>query len=62
MKNELIERTKRFALNCWQFCFKVPKSREFNAFVYQLIKSSSRSEQIIEHHNARNQQPISLIN
>ena len=41
MKNELLERTKPFALNCWQFCFKVPKSREFNAFVFQLIKSSS---------------------
>lgn len=41
MKKELIERTKRFALDCWRFCFKVPKSREFNAFVYQLIKSSS---------------------
>ena len=41
MKNELIERTKRFALNCWHFCFKIPKSREYNAYVNQLIKSSS---------------------
>lgn len=41
MKNELIERTKQFALDCWHFCFKVPKSREYNAFVLQLIKSSS---------------------
>lgn len=41
MKNELILRTKRFALDCWNFCFKVPKSREYNAFVNQLIRSSS---------------------
>lgn len=41
MKNELLERTKRFALYCWGFCSKVPKSREYNAFVNQLIRSSS---------------------
>ncbi|KAB1071309.1 four helix bundle protein [Tamlana haliotis] len=41
MKNELILRTKCFALDCWSFCFKVPKSREYNAFVNQLIRSSS---------------------
>lgn len=41
MKNELIERTKRFGINCWHLCFKVPKSREYNAFVNQLIRSSS---------------------
>lgn len=41
MKNELLDRTKRFALDCWLFCFKVPKSREYNAFVNQLIRSSS---------------------
>ena len=41
MKNELINRTKRFAIDCWKFCSKVPKSREFNAFVDQLIRSSS---------------------
>lgn len=41
MKNELIHRTKLFALDCWRFCFKVPKSREYNAFVNQLIRCSS---------------------
>ncbi len=41
MKNQLIDRTKRFALDSWHFCFKVPKSREYNAFVNQLIRSSS---------------------
>lgn len=41
MKNELLNRTKQFALDCWHFCFEIPKSREYNAFVNQLIKSSS---------------------
>lgn len=41
MKNELINRTKLFALDCWKLCFKVPKSREYNAYVNQLIRSSS---------------------
>lgn len=41
MKNQIIFRTKQFALECWKFCFKVPKSREYNAFVNQLIRSSS---------------------
>jgi four helix bundle protein len=41
MKHDLLARTQRFALDCWHFCFKVPKSREYNAFVNQLIRSSS---------------------
>ena len=41
MKNEIINRTKRFAIECWKFCEKMPKSREYNAFVNQLIRSSS---------------------
>ena len=41
MKNEILKRTKDFAINCWRFCEKVPKSREYNAFVNQLIRSSS---------------------
>lgn len=41
MKNEILNRTKQFALDCWNFCFEVPKSREYNAFVNQLIRSSS---------------------
>jgi len=41
MKNELLDRTKKFALDCWKLCAKIPKSREFNAYVYQLLKSSS---------------------
>jgi len=41
MKNEILSRTKKFAIDCWKFCEKVPKSREYNAFVNQLIRSSS---------------------
>jgi len=41
MKNELIKRRKLFALDCWKFCFKMPKSREYNAYVNQLIRNSS---------------------
>ncbi|MBZ9786568.1 four helix bundle protein [Psychroflexus sp. CAK57W] len=41
MKTELLNRTKRFAMDCWHFCLKIPKSREYNAFVNQLIRSSS---------------------
>ncbi len=41
MKNELIKRTKQFAIDTWRFCAKMPKSREFNAYVNQLIRSSS---------------------
>ena len=31
MKNDLINRTKEFAIDCWNFCFKVPKSKEINS-------------------------------
>ena len=34
-------RTKRFAIDCWKFCKNIPKSREFNAWAIQLIRSSS---------------------
>lgn len=34
-------RTKRFAVECWRLCKKMPKSREFNAWARQLIRSSS---------------------
>ncbi len=38
---DLKKRTKQFAFDCWRFCATVPKSREFNAWVNQLIRSSS---------------------
>lgn len=40
MRN-LKDRTKRFALDCWLFCRKIPSSREYNAYVNQLIRCSS---------------------
>ena len=40
MKN-VEQRTKQFAIDCWKLCTKIPKSREYNAFVNQLIRSSS---------------------
>ena len=35
------KRTKKFALDCWVLSSKLPKSREFNAYVSQLIRCSS---------------------
>jgi len=40
-KNDLIERTRKFAVDCWILCSKLPKTREYNAYVNQLIKCSS---------------------
>ena len=34
-------RTKRFAVDCWHLCAKIPKSRELDAWVRQLIRCSS---------------------
>lgn len=41
MSQELKNRTKRFALDCWHFCAQVPKSREYDSYVRQLLRSSS---------------------
>jgi four helix bundle protein len=41
MTNDLKQRTKRFALDCWILSSQLPKTREFNAYVNQLIRSSS---------------------
>ena len=41
MKEIMKQRTKKFALDCWILCSKLPKSREFNAYVSQLIRCSS---------------------
>jgi four helix bundle protein len=38
---DLKSRTKRFAVNCWKLCNNIPKSREFDAWARQLIRSSS---------------------
>ncbi|MCK0159531.1 four helix bundle protein [Allomuricauda sp. F6463D] len=41
MRKELKDRTKAFAIRTWKLCSDIPKSREFNAYVNQLIRCSS---------------------
>lgn len=41
MRNDLILRTKKFAIECMLLCSKLPKTREYNAYVNQLIRCSS---------------------
>lgn len=41
MGRDLKDRTKAFAIKTWNLCSNIPKSREFNAYVNQLIRSSS---------------------
>ena len=38
---DLKSRTKQFSIACWQLCSIMPKSREYDAFVRQLIRCSS---------------------
>ena len=38
---DLKKRTQDFAFECWVLCKEFPKSREFDAWVRQLIRSSS---------------------
>ena len=41
MKVVMLKRTKKFAIDCWILCSKLPKTREYNAYVNQLIRCSS---------------------
>lgn len=41
MKEIMLNRTKTFAIDCWILCSKLPKTREYNAYVNQLIRCSS---------------------
>ncbi len=41
MKEAFKNRTKKFAVNVWRLCEKLPKSREYNAYCNQLIRCSS---------------------
>ncbi|TVP49133.1 MAG: four helix bundle protein [Mongoliibacter sp.] len=41
MKREIQHRTKQFAIEVWGLCAKFPHTREFNAYVNQLIRCSS---------------------
>ena len=34
-------RTKKFSIDCWKICKNFPSSREYNAYINQLIRSSS---------------------
>ncbi|MDC6388574.1 four helix bundle protein [Maribacter sp. PR1] len=36
----LKSRTQKFAVDCWHFCSKLPKSREYDAWARQLIRCS----------------------
>ena len=38
---DLKTRTKKFTIDCWKFCAQIPRSRELDALVRQLIRSSS---------------------
>lgn len=41
MAIDMKARTKRFTINCAILCTKFPNSREFNAYINQLIRCSS---------------------
>ena len=41
MTQDLKARTKKFAIDCGKLCRNFPHSREYNAYVNQLIRSSS---------------------
>ncbi len=38
MREIMLKRTKVFAIDCWKLCSKLPKTREYNAYVNQLIR------------------------
>ncbi|MCU0402227.1 MAG: four helix bundle protein [Algoriphagus sp.] len=41
MSQALKDRTKKFAIDVWLLCSKIPHSREFNNYVNQLLRCSS---------------------
>ena len=41
MREEMKKRTRQFAGDVWRFCEKLPKTREYNSYVNQIIRSSS---------------------
>lgn len=41
MKNTMLKRTKQFVIDCWFLSSKFPNSREYNAYINQLIRCSS---------------------
>lgn len=38
---DLKKRTQKFSIDCWKLCSQLPNSREFDAYVRQLIRCSS---------------------
>lgn len=48
---DLKNRTKIFALDCWNLCKSIPKTREYDAIVRQLIRSSTS---VAANHHAAN--------
>lgn len=41
MSQALKDRTKKFTLDVWNLCAKLPHSREYNNYVQQLLRCSS---------------------
>ncbi|EAZ80764.1 four helix bundle protein [Algoriphagus machipongonensis] len=41
MSQALKDRTKKFAIDVWYLCSKIPQTREFNNYVNQLLRCSS---------------------
>lgn len=41
MSQALKDRTKKFAIDVWLLCSKIPHSREYNNYVNQLLRCSS---------------------
>ena len=41
MREQMKKRTLNLAVDVWKMCNKLPKSREYNAYVNQLIRCSS---------------------
>lgn len=41
MSQALKDRTKKFAIDAWYLCSKLPQSREYNNYVNQLLRCSS---------------------
>ncbi|MBN7799792.1 four helix bundle protein [Algoriphagus aestuariicola] len=41
MSQSLKDRTKKFAIDVWLLCSKIPNSREYNNYVNQLLRCSS---------------------
>lgn len=41
MENSITKRTRQYAIDVWKFCENIPKTREYNAYINQLIRCSS---------------------